>query len=121
MARTGRIANREIAPVRGNATGPAVSARSDQDSSRDHGHASHTRQSADGASDPLGLDALSASRRMELELAARRAGDSDEALERVIAILLPGNAERHEAVVRAFRQNDKLRTQWAKAYETLTS
>lgn len=87
------------------------------------GAAPRAHAAADGsaADDPLGLDALSSARRLELELAARRSADPDEALERVIALLLPGSLDRQQAVVRAFREHDKLRAQWQRAYDKLTS
>lgn len=121
MARSVHIADRDTAPIHGTTTGQAAHARSDQGSSGSDTGADSSANPASNAGDPLGLDALSSARRMELELAARRAGDKDEALERVIAILLPGNPTRHEAVVRAFRENEKLRAQWANAYTMLTS
>lgn len=81
----------------------------------------HAAGDTPASDDPLGLDALSSARRLELELAARRSADSDEALERVIALLLPGSSVRQQAVVRAFREHDKLRLQWQNAYEKLIS
>jgi hypothetical protein len=57
--------------------------------------------------------------RLQMSLVARKASSSDEALEPVLRLLVPGSPAKLAAIAQAFRTNEPMREQWERTFEIL--